>query len=331
MKVAFAGVGHWHTPLYLDPLLRLQDVSLIGVSDPDAAVAEALASRHGCRHTTRLDALCAIERPDLVFVLGKHSAMAEAARFLIGERIPFVIEKPAGISAREVEDLAERSEAAGLFAAVPLVFRTSGFMSAIREAAAGEEVFFAGFKFIAGLTSRYREARCEWMFDRREAGGGTLTNLGVHFLDLFRLLTSPQTADVSSAEFANFSGEGDVEDFAAVVLRSGNAVGRVETAYLYPAPTGVFDMHFSVRTQRHYFTATGPGEIEICDLEGSRRRIAGTTTNIEIYPQFVADVVARLREGAAPVAGLRDMAGAMRLLEQAYATADEGGRVAARI
>src|SRR5690606_32382143 len=136
MKVAFAGVGHWHTPLYLDPLLRLQDVSLIGVSDPDAAVAEALASRHGCRHTTRLDALCAIERPDLVFVLGKHSAMAEAARFLIGERIPFVIEKPAGISAREVEDLAERSEAAGLFAAVPLVFRTSGFMSAIREAAA---------------------------------------------------------------------------------------------------------------------------------------------------------------------------------------------------
>ncbi|WP_173930987.1 Gfo/Idh/MocA family oxidoreductase [Chelativorans sp. Marseille-P2723] len=325
MKVVFAGVSHWHTPLYLEPLLRLESVQLSGVCDPDAQVAASLANRYGCISETSLERLCASARPDLAFVLGKHSAMAESASYLIGERIPFVIEKPAGIGAGEVEGIAREAEKAGVFAAVPLVFRSSGFMQAVRETAGGEKVLYAGFKFIAGLTSRYREAGCEWMFDRQEAGGGSLTNLGVHFLDLMQVLTSVDDTSVSSAEFMNFSGEGNVEDFAAVTLRNGGALGHVETGYLYPAPTGIFDMHFSVRTENHYFTATGPGAIDICDLAGNRRRIAGTTTNIEIYPQFVRDVVRRLREGLPPVADLSDMAKVVRLLDSAYATGGKSG------
>lgn len=318
LKVVFAGASHWHTPLYLEPLLRLPGAILTGVCDPDERVASKLAEKHGCKHATSLEQLCSDERPDLVFVLGRHSTMAPAASYLIAERIPFVVEKPAGIDLREVERIAREAEAAKLFAAVPFVFRTCGFINAIREHAADEAVLFASFKLIAGLTSRYHEAGCAWMFDRREAGGGTLTNLGVHFLDLMQMLTSVEGTHVSSAEFANFSREGDVEDFAAVVLRNGKAIGHIETGYLYPAPTGVFDMHFSVRTERHYFTATGPGEIEICDLKGSRRRIPGTTTNIEVYPDFVADVVRRVRDGLPPVANLTDMANVMRLLDSAY-------------
>jgi predicted dehydrogenase len=197
------------------------------------------------------------------------------------------------------------------------VFRSSGFIEAIAEIAAGEAVQFASFRFIAGLTSRYRETACDWMFDRALAGGGTLTNLGVHFLDLIQVLTST-AAQVSSAEFANFCGEGDVEDFASVILRNGPAIGHVETGYLYPAQTGIFDMHFSVRTEGHYFTATGPGSIKVCDLKGKQHSIAGSTTNTEIYPEFVADVVRRVRDGAPPVAGLRDMANVLRLLDGAY-------------
>ena len=55
------------------------------------------------------------------------------------------------------------TSAARVFNAVPLVFRSSGFMSAIGERAAGEKLLYADFKFVAGLPSRYHEAGCGWV------------------------------------------------------------------------------------------------------------------------------------------------------------------------
>ena len=40
MRIVLIGVSHWHTPFYLDPLLTMPDMSVIGVSDPDVARAE---------------------------------------------------------------------------------------------------------------------------------------------------------------------------------------------------------------------------------------------------------------------------------------------------
>ncbi len=31
MKVVIIGVGHWHTPLYLEPLLEQPDVTVAGI------------------------------------------------------------------------------------------------------------------------------------------------------------------------------------------------------------------------------------------------------------------------------------------------------------
>lgn len=320
MRVALAGVGHWHTPLYLDPLLELTDVQVVAVGDPDPVTARTLADRIGCGTESTVEALCDRHSPDLVFVLGSHDTMAPSVLALIERNIPLVVEKPAGLTEAQVSELALAAERAGVFAAVPLVFRTSGFMDAIRTIAAGEQVLYADFKFIAGLPSRYRDAGCHWMFDKKQAGGGVLTNLGVHFLDLFDLL-GPGETSVLGATLVNIHGDGNVEDYAAVTLKSGSLLGRVETAYLYPAPGGIFDMHFSVRTEGHYFAVTGPGQVEVSNLAGNRQVIDATTTNMPIYPEFVADVVGRVRDGRKPVADLADMARVMRLLDKAYATA----------
>lgn len=40
------------------------------------------------------------------------------------------------------------------------------------------------------MVDRYREQRVEWMLDRRTAGGGALLNLGIHFMDLCRWLST---------------------------------------------------------------------------------------------------------------------------------------------
>jgi predicted dehydrogenase len=49
MRIVLIGVSHWHTPFYLDPLLSMPGMSVIGVSDPDLARAEEVATKPRCR------------------------------------------------------------------------------------------------------------------------------------------------------------------------------------------------------------------------------------------------------------------------------------------
>ena len=43
MRIVLIGVSHWHTPFYLDPLLTMPEMTIIGVSDPDQSRAEEVA------------------------------------------------------------------------------------------------------------------------------------------------------------------------------------------------------------------------------------------------------------------------------------------------
>ena len=138
MRIALIGVSHWHTPFYLDPLLTMPDATVIGVSDPDLARAEELAAKANCPAFTDYREMCARLRPDFVFALGRHCDMADEARFLIDERIPFAMEKPCAITAADAHDIAARAAAANVFAAVPFVIRYSPLIDTIREFAAAK-------------------------------------------------------------------------------------------------------------------------------------------------------------------------------------------------
>ncbi|HTC07184.1 MAG TPA: Gfo/Idh/MocA family oxidoreductase [Acetobacteraceae bacterium] len=319
MRIVLIGVSHWHVPFYLDPCLALPGVAVVGVSDAAIDRAEPIATQAGCPAFADYREMCARLRPDFAFALGRHCDMAELGRFLIEARIPFAMEKPCGIALAEVADLAERARAAGVFAAIPFVFRYCALVDAVRELAAGEALQYLSFKFIGGLVERYREARCDWMLDRATAGGGPLINLGVHFLDLCRVLLPGVQLDVAGAVMSNANAGLSIEDHAVVTLRGGGATCLVETGYLYPAPHSVFDLHYSIRTSGHYFAARDATLLEISDNARHRTTREMVLINAPLYPTFVADSLRRLELGEAPIANLDDMAEAMRLVEAAYA------------
>ena len=65
MRIALIGVSHWHTPFYLDPLLTMPDVSVIGVSDPDLARARNAAAKARCPAFADYREMCARLKPGL--------------------------------------------------------------------------------------------------------------------------------------------------------------------------------------------------------------------------------------------------------------------------
>jgi predicted dehydrogenase len=177
MRAVLIGVSHWHTPFYLDPCLEMPDVEIVGVSDPDLSRTGPAATKAGCKAFTDYRVMCDELNLDFAFALGRHSDMADLARYLIDQRIPFAMEKPCAINAAEAADIAGRATTAGLFVAVPYVLRYSPLIETILST--NGRVQYGMFKFVGGMVDRYYQQRVEWVTDRKTSGGGALLNLGV--------------------------------------------------------------------------------------------------------------------------------------------------------
>jgi predicted dehydrogenase len=316
MRVVLIGVSHWHTPFFLNPCLEMADVTIVGVSDPDVVRAEPIAAKAGCKVFADYREMCAVLKPDFAFALAQHCDMAELARFLIDQRIPFAMEKPCAINAAEAADIAARAEAAGVFAAVPYVIRYSPLVETILSM--NEPIQYISFKFVGGMVDRYHQQRVEWVIDRKTSGGGPLLNLGVHFMDLCRVLLPDAELTVTGAMMSNRNAGLTIEDHAVVLMQGGGASCMVETGYLYPAPNSVFDLHYSIRTEGHYFAARDDSMLEIVNNQRQRSTRDMKLTNVHFYPTFVRDTLQRLQDGRKPIADLADNAAAVALVEAAY-------------
>jgi predicted dehydrogenase len=320
VRVAVIGVSHWHLELYLPTLLEIDDVDVVGVSDPSAEVARGVGERIGCAWSDSYRQLCADTSPDFVLALGTHAEMFAEAGYLLDQRIPFAMEKPCGLDASEVRTLAGRCENEGAFAAIPFVWRQSELLREMRARFDDSDISYLSLRWIAGPPTRYRDSGCEWMLDPALAGGGCTVNLSVHLLDFARMIFGPSTR-VETAVMAHDAYGLPIEDYSLVVLRSGERTALVETGYLRPGEHSEFDMRFSIKARNHYLIATGAADIEVLTVDGDVERVRAYTTNVPHYPVFVRDVLRRLEAGEPPLASMSDMAAVMDLVEDAYAIA----------
>ncbi len=323
IRVAGLGVGHWHSlhdAAYLKALAGVPEVELVGVHDPDAAIAAQRAAHLGGPPTfTDPRELLSKTRPDFVIALGRHSDMAATAHLLLDEGYPFLIEKPVGVDAREVRSVADKAAAAGTFAAVPLFQRFQPFVFHARRMLA-EGMFgpLSHFYFRSNRPSsaRYVAWGAPWMLDPAIAGGGCLRNIGLHGIDAFLFLTGEE-AEVTGVQLSSRAVGERVEDYASVLLRTpAGVLGTVEVGNTFPGRGA--DAEWKLAGRDALLVQRG-GSLR-CTTAAGEQALPGEPGE-PLPVAALRDALTRWQRGQPPAAGIEDCYRAIRLVDAAYARA----------
>ena len=263
--------------------------------------------------------MLAASQPDFGVGLGRHRQMAATAHDLLDQGYPFLMEKPMGINAAEVDSVAAKAARLGAFVAVPLAQRYSPFAARARELIAANR--FGPLSHIYVRINRPGPARypawdSAWMLDPAEAGGGCLRNLGPHGLDMFLHLTAEE-AQVTAAQVSRRSHERAVEDYGSILLRSASGIlGTVEVGNGFPRDGT--DGEWKIAGRDAILTHKD-GVLKLATAAGDKTLPTGDIT----APYFTAvrDALDHWQRGEAPPIGVHDCLRAVRLIDQAYALA----------
>lgn len=329
IRVAAIEVSHWHSlwdAAYLRMLAALPDVRLVGLHDPDAGIVARRAAEVAAPPTfTDYRKMLAETRPDFVVALGQHSRMAETAHYLLDHHHPFMMEKPMGLGADQVQGIAEKAAANEAFVAVPLPQRYSPFVTRARRMLA--EGYFGPLSHLYLRLNRPTSARypawdSPWMLEPALAGGGCLRNLGAHCFDLFRVLTGEE-ARVTAAQLSRRVHEQRVEDYASVLLRSaGGVLGTIELGNTVPYDGS--DGEWKLAGRDAILALHHDDTLRVITARGEETTSAAPAE--PLYLTCLRDILDHWRRGAPPPISVHDLLPAVRLIDEAYEAAGCSGR-----
>ena len=326
MKIAVFDVSHWHFPLYV-AALKDPGIKVIGISDSAAFAGARFSDLLNCKLYGSNDELMSQDF-DFALVFSRHSDMAELAERLIARGTPFLIEKPCGIDLEEVRRIRKLAEKHGVFVSVPFIQRVSNLADRLSpaEGLTSDGFQHLSFRFIVGSVSRYERNGCAWMLDKAHSGGGSMLNVGIHFIDLISDLTQSPITEVSG-QVQIYRPDVTVDEQAVFTCRTAaGQIGVIETGYLYPSTADdQRDFAFSLSHRQSYIR----GYADQFYAKSREHEKASATTieynTDEYYPVFLRRSWADLANGRPPIAGLPEAERALAVIEAGYRSAANGG------
>jgi len=244
IKVGLFGATHPHSDLHARTLAASNWVEKVVVYDDEEEAARSLVDTLGNGFTWEKDINALIRNGGLQVGITNFTTdkNAELCCLLLDHGVHVLSEKPAGLSASEIQEIIERARANRLHFGVMYQSRFHPIVRQVRQLI--QKGYLGEITGCEGrlITSqvRYRDP-AHWLFQKDKAGGGILSWLGCHFLDLFLYLVQ-RRVDTISSMVGTLGGEAiDVEDVAAVLLKfEGGAIGSLHTGYQLPLSSGGF-------------------------------------------------------------------------------------------
>jgi predicted dehydrogenase len=253
----------------------LGEDQLIGAYDIRGDLAQALVDEHGGTSCASLEELLALQ-PDVVVVCTSHDRLAATSVQALQAGSHVLVEKPAGIGVADVDRIASAAAAADRVARVGFNHRYHPAISqAIEIAHSGRfgDVLFLRGRYGHGGRLGYDR---EWRADPATAGGGEMTDQGMHLLDLSHWLLGE--LPLHSALLRTSYWDMPVEDNAAILLGDArDHQGPWATLHVtWTEWKNLFSMEITCRT----------GKLQVDGLQGSygRQRLTVHAMKPELGP-----------------------------------------------
>lgn len=238
-RLGFLGLG-WIGRHRMEALATAGKGRIAVLSDSDPAARKAaLQIAPDAVLAGDLDALLA-KRPDGVVIATPSALHAAQAIAALDAGAAVFCQKPLGRDAAEAQAVVDAARRADRLLAVDLSYRHTAAMRALAQEVASGRL---GRIYDVELTfhNAYGPDK-PWFYNRAEAGGGCLIDLGVHLVDLALWLLGASALTCQSAQIRckgqPLEAAGDaVEDFASAMLQSDTGV-PVRLACSWNLPAG---------------------------------------------------------------------------------------------
>jgi len=235
LTVGMIGLTHPHSQPHLQTLHALDDVAQVLVWDEDPAARRACRERWPkAREAGSLAAMLNPAEVAAVVVALPNRETPAILQQVAAERVPILAEKPCARRAAEFLPVLQSAQQAGTPFTAFYLWRRHPAMLAIRDLVRSGALGRLTSVELRMVTTQVRlRDPSHWLFQREIAGGGILSWLGCHWLDLLRYLTG-QEVETVAAMLDTISGEAiDVEDVASLGMRlSGGAMASLYAGYL---------------------------------------------------------------------------------------------------
>jgi predicted dehydrogenase len=232
LKLGFLGLG-WIGRKRLDAVAADANVRVTAVSDLDPEKLQSAQSGYPhARAMSSFDELLNCELDGVVIATpnGNHAYQAIAC---LSRGLPVFCQKPLATNAADTARVITAAQNANKLLEVDYSYRYVQGMHALRKRIRAGEL--GELNAIDLIFHNAYGPNKQWCFDRSQAGGGCLLDLGVHLIDLVLWLQdAPSMQLASSRLFAQgrIAGSQDIEDLALVeFVQSNGAVVRLACSW----------------------------------------------------------------------------------------------------
>jgi predicted dehydrogenase len=242
-RLGVAGLG-WLGESLIKDALRDPAFEVVGAQDVVAERARAITAEYGIGWCgERFEDLLALSELDAVVICTPNHLHASQAQAAIAAGKDVLVQKPLALSSPDARRTVETAQIHDRLLFVDYTYRFLPTMDALRDVlgpASGIRAVRAAFHNIYGPG-----AEKAWFFDPRTSGGGALTDLGVHLLDLGLWLARAESVTLESA---NLSDEVPVEHAATLRLTLNREV-PFDLAVSWNAPLAATEISLSIETE----------------------------------------------------------------------------------
>ena len=355
MKAALLGIDHPHSLAHLATLQTLPEIdSILLWDESEDALARAQQTNGDKIEATFTDLDALLAQDGLLFAIAalRNDLGSDIFVQVLEAGVHLMAEKPIGKTAADTVRVIDVAQQQGLALSVCYQNRYNPLVIQARELVAQGLLGPLISVDVRMLTTQVQFRNPQhWLFNKGQAGGGILSWLGCHYIDMIRYVTQDEIVSVFAEVATRNDADIDVEDIAALALRlQSGAIGSMHAGYTlalsgsgYHNPTG-YDTYFGLNGQLGRMYWSSSGRADHLQVETAHPAWAGAPSrafDFEFAPSpayggvsgevfMRAFIAATQQQGTVPASG-QDALQVARIVDAAYASDHSGRRVEVQV